>query len=66
MGESEDNTSGGCTEEWNITDYCDPVQPPNQWALKKAFMEAYKSRYPKDRLLALANTFSNIEFLGSR
>lgn len=54
------------SENWDVEEYYDPTQPPNQWILKKAFIEQHKSNFPKYRLLALANTFSNMEFMGAR
>lgn len=53
-------------EDWDVDEYHDKTQPPFHWALKKAFIEAHKTKFPKYRLLALANTFSNMEFMGAR
>lgn len=41
---------------WELDDY---------WYLKKQFLETYKDKYELDRLLALAQTFINIEVMSN-
>jgi hypothetical protein len=51
---------------WEIQKYKTPHEPNYQWELKKKFMEHNKDRLPEDRLVCLAQTFANIEFMGCR
>ena len=43
-----------------------PFELDDYWILKKRFLEKYKDEFELDRLLALAQTFINIEVLGNR
>lgn len=49
---------------WDIEEYHDETEPDHHWELRKAFMEAHKGKFPEDHLVALAKTFTNIEFMG--
>lgn len=50
----------------NVDKYYDETEPEKHWELRKQFMVVNKDKYPEDYLVALAKTFSNIEFMGCR
>lgn len=50
--------------DWDVDDYYDETEPEGQWLLRKSFMETHKGKFQEDYLVALAKTFTNIEFLG--
>ena len=51
---------------WDLTKYYDETEPPHHWELRRKFMEAHKDKFPENKLVSLAKTFTNIEFLGCR
>ena len=51
---------------WDVEKYFSPHEPNHHWALRKKFLEHNKDRYPENRLVCLAQTFANIEFMGCR
>lgn len=53
-------------EEWDIDSCHSSLEPPDHWILKRAFLKKFYDKYPQYRLLALANTFYNMEFMGAR
>ncbi|XP_060517336.1 partner of xrn-2 protein 1 [Cylas formicarius] len=50
--------------DWDIEKYRDDTEPEEHWELRKAFMEAHKGNFSEEYLVALARTFTNIEFMG--
>ncbi|ENN80150.1 hypothetical protein YQE_03414, partial [Dendroctonus ponderosae] len=50
--------------DWDADDYKDETEPEEHWELRKAFMETHKGSFSEDYLVALARTFTNIEFMG--
>lgn len=50
--------------DWDLDSYKDDTEPEEHWELRKAFMEAHMGRFPEEYLVALARTFTNIEFMG--
>lgn len=52
--------------DWDVDDYRDDTEPEEHWELRKAFMEAHKGTFSEEYLVALARTFTNIEFMGCR
>lgn len=51
---------------WDVEKYKSNHEVEDHWKIKRSFIIAHKSKYPEDRLLCLAQTFLNIEFLGCR
>lgn len=49
---------------WDVNKYNDETEPEAHWELRKQFMEVHKDKFPEEYLVALARTFTNIEFLG--
>ncbi|XP_054723764.1 uncharacterized protein LOC129233826 [Uloborus diversus] len=50
-------------ENFKFEDYRHPWETGDHWELKREFMERYKDTYPIERLLCLAQAYSNIELL---
>lgn len=50
--------------DWDVEKYYDETEPELHWEMRKEFMEVNKDKYPEDYLVALAKTFSNMEFMG--
>lgn len=51
---------------WDVDKYKSPHEPSHQWELRKKFIVENKQRYSEQRLVCLAQTFANIEFMGCR
>ncbi|GFQ67370.1 uncharacterized protein TNCT_515702 [Trichonephila clavata] len=47
----------------DFEEYRQPWETGPHWELKREFLETYKNDYPVDRLLCLAQAYSNIELL---
>ena len=56
----------GVDTEWDVEKYFSPHEPKHHWELRKQFMINNKGRYDEERLVCLAQTFANIEFMGCR
>lgn len=52
------------SSKWDVESYYDETEPDEHWQLRKHFMEVHKDKFSEDYLVALAKTFTNIEFLG--
>ncbi len=52
--------------QFDVEKYRSPHEPAQQWDLRKKFLENNMGRYPEDRLVCLAQTFANVEFMGCR
>lgn len=46
--------------------YRNQHEPKEHWEMRKRFFEAHKDTFDEDRLLCLAQTFYNVEFLGCK
>jgi len=53
-------------EDWDVDKYYNVFEPDEQWEMKRKFMETYKSDYPEQRVVCLAQVLVNVEFLGTR
>jgi len=51
---------------WDVEALRSPHEPQHQWELRRSFMEKHKKDIPKDRLVCLAQTLANMEFMGCR
>lgn len=52
--------------DWDVDKYKSPHEPSHQWELRRKFMVQNKERYPEIKVVCLAQTFANIEFMGCR
>ncbi|XP_040583078.1 uncharacterized protein [Lepeophtheirus salmonis] len=57
---------GSADVNWDVNDYYSEHEPSHHWELRKKFMEMNKGRYEEDRIVCLAQTFANSEFLGCK
>lgn len=46
--------------------YYSPYEPKHHWELRKKFLVQNMGRFSEERLVCLAQTFANIEFMGCR
>ena len=52
--------------DWDIDYYCTDYESDEHWQLRRKFMDVHKDKFPEDRLVCLAQTFINIEFMGCK
>ncbi|GAB0094216.1 uncharacterized protein DMENIID0001_094720 [Sergentomyia squamirostris] len=52
--------------DWSIDGYRAAYECDEHWDLRKRFMEAHKESFPEEELVCLAQTFTNVEFMGCR
>ena len=52
--------------DWDVDQYQTEHESDEHWELRRSFMLAHKDKFPEDRLVCLAQVFTNIEFLGCR
>ncbi|GLG98536.1 Protein of unknown function [Gryllus bimaculatus] len=52
--------------EWDIDKYKTEYESEEHWQLRRCFMETHKNKFPEERLVCLAQVFTNIEFMGCR
>lgn len=50
--------------DWDIDKYKDDNDVEEHWQLRRQFMEAHKGKFSEEYLVALATTFTNVEFMG--
>lgn len=50
--------------DWDVDAYFDDTEPEEHWKLRREFMVVHKAKFQEDYLVALAKTFTNVEFLG--
>jgi hypothetical protein len=51
---------------WDVDQYKTEHECDEHWQLRRSFMLAHKGKFPEDRLVCLAQVFTNTEFLGCR
>ncbi|KAH8358698.1 hypothetical protein KR093_001852, partial [Drosophila rubida] len=59
-------TSVDISGEWDVEDYRTEYESEEHWELRRDFMLAHKDRFDEDRLVCLAQTFINMEFMGCK
>ncbi|KAH8313704.1 hypothetical protein KR067_010593 [Drosophila pandora] len=58
--------SGDFSGGWDVDSYRTDYESEEHWELRRNFMLAHKDTYDEDRLVCLAQTFINMEFLGCK
>ncbi|EDV49002.1 NF-kappa-B-repressing factor [Drosophila erecta] len=58
--------SGEFSLEWDVDSYKTEYESDEHWDLRRSFMLAHKDRFEEDRLVCLAQTFVNMEFMGCK
>jgi hypothetical protein len=51
---------------WDVDQYKTEHESEEHWQLRRSFMLEHKDKFHEDRLVCLAQVFTNIEFLGCR
>ncbi|KAL5291556.1 hypothetical protein ACFFRR_010768 [Megaselia abdita] len=51
---------------WDVDYYRTDYESEEHWNLKKKFIEAHKANFEEDKLICLAQCFTNIEFMGCK
>lgn len=52
--------------DWDVDNYRTEYESEEHWQLRRDFMMAHKDRFDEERLVCLAQTFINMEFLGCK
>ncbi|KAM8703343.1 hypothetical protein ACLKA7_008031 [Drosophila subpalustris] len=52
--------------DWDVEDYKTEYESEEHWELRRDFMLAHKDRFDEERLVCLAQTFINMEFMGCK
>ena len=52
--------------DFDVEKYRSDHEPKQQWELRRRFMVVNMGRFSEERLVCLAQTFANIEFMGCR
>ncbi|XP_060647247.1 NF-kappa-B-repressing factor [Drosophila nasuta] len=52
--------------DWDVDDYKTEYESEEHWELRRDFMLAHKDRFDEERLVCLAQTFINMEFMGCK
>ena len=63
---AEEKAAMSVNTNWDVSKYKSPYEPEYQWELRKKFIELNKDRFCEERIVCLAQTFANIEFMGCR
>ncbi|XP_017119081.1 uncharacterized protein LOC108140660 [Drosophila elegans] len=58
--------SGEFSLDWDVDSYRTEYESEEHWDLRRSFMLAHKERFEEDRLVCLAQTFVNMEFMGCK
>ncbi|XP_069696421.1 CDKN2A-interacting protein isoform X2 [Periplaneta americana] len=53
-------------KDWDVDQYKTEHECDEHWELRRSFMLAHRDKFPEDRLVCLAQVFTNVEFLGCR
>ncbi|TDG51376.1 hypothetical protein AWZ03_002171 [Drosophila navojoa] len=59
-------TAGEINTDWDVDSYRTEYESEEHWQLRRDFMMAHKDRFDEERLVCLAQTFINMEFLGCK
>lgn len=52
--------------DWDVDAYRREYESEEHWCLRKRFMEMHKDKFPEDKLVCLAQVFTNMEFMGCK
>ncbi|XP_061390685.1 uncharacterized protein LOC133326025 [Musca vetustissima] len=52
--------------DWDVEVYRREYESEEHWLLRKRFMEVHKDKFPEDKLVCLAQVFTNMEFMGCK
>lgn len=64
---SEENGDGADFDTtWDVEKYRREYESEEHWMLRKRFMEKHKNTYSEDKLVCLAQVFTNMELMGCK
>ncbi|XP_037947282.1 uncharacterized protein LOC119679155 [Teleopsis dalmanni] len=52
--------------DWSVDKYRTDYESEEHWQLRKKFMITHKDKFDEDRLVCLAQVFTNVEFMGCK
>lgn len=52
--------------DWDVEKYRREYESEEHWQLRKRFMDVHKDKFPEDKLVCLAQVFTNMEFMGCK
>lgn len=52
--------------DWDVEKYRRDYESEEHWLLRKRFMEVHKDKFPEDKIVCLAQVFTNMEFMGCK
>lgn len=52
--------------DWDVEKYRREYESEEHWQLRKRFMEVHKDKFNEDKLVCLAQVFTNMEFMGCK
>ncbi|XP_075147934.1 uncharacterized protein LOC142221933 [Haematobia irritans] len=59
-------TDGEFSTDWDVDAYRREYESEEHWLLRKRFMEMHKEKFPEDKIVCLAQVFTNMEFMGCK
>lgn len=66
LSEAESANEEDFDKNWDIEKYRREYESEEHWLLRKQFMEKHKHAYPEDKLVCLAQVFTNMELMGCK
>lgn len=51
---------------WDVEKYRREYESEEHWQLRKRFMDVHKDKFNEDKLVCLAQVFTNMEFMGCK
>lgn len=52
--------------DWDVEKYRREYESEEHWMLRKRFMDVHREKFPEDKLVCLAQVFTNMEFMGCK
>ncbi|XP_032596703.1 partner of xrn-2 protein 1-like [Drosophila grimshawi] len=62
----EAQNTGEFPTDWDVDEYKTEYESEEHWELRRSFMVEHKDRFDEERLVCLAQTFINMEFMGCK
>lgn len=60
------NTSEDFSTDWDVEKYRRDYESEEHWQLRKRFMDMHKDKFREEKLVCLAQVFTNMEFMGCK
>lgn len=62
----QDQSDNEFSTDWDVEKYRREYESEEHWQLRKRFMELHKDKFPEDKIVCLAQVFTNMEFMGCK